>query len=85
MQDEQTTCIPNGIYCYELIEIGKDKNGRSIYKTHVCPYWSIDRSKPNQMNGYCAYLDCGDWEGEGFGLLWDQVKECGINEEWNDE
>ena len=28
----------------------------------------------------------GDWMHNGIGLLWDQVKECGINvDEWRDE
>lgn len=55
--------IPYGYYCY-------DENGR-------CPYWCIDDNRPEQENGYCSYLDIGDWEME-FGLLWDQCKECGI-------
>lgn len=35
---------------------------------------------PEQENGYCSYLQKGDWD-LSLGLLWDQVKECGINEE----
>ena len=57
--------IPKGIYCY-------DKNG-------PCPYWSANPNKPEQECGHCSYLDWGDWEQEGLTLLWDQVKECGIN------
>ena len=57
--------IPMGSYCY-------DENG-------VCPYWSLDHSKPKQLNGYCAFLEVGNWEQpDGWiTLLWDQVKECG--------
>ena len=40
--------IPKGIYCY-------DENGN-------CPYWSIDKSLPEQENGYCAYLKQSDWD-----------------------
>jgi hypothetical protein len=42
----------------------------------VCPYWSR-----RDEGGYCAYLEKGDWQIEG-GLLWDQVKECGIDDEF---
>lgn len=80
MANESTTCIPYGIYCYELISVSKER-----VKTNVCPYWHRDPTKPEQMNGYCSYMDISDWEGDGFGLLWDMVKECGINEEWDDE
>ena len=58
--------IPEGIYCY-------DSNG-------VCPYWSLNKDKPHQENGYCSYLGLGDWD-LGGGLLWDQVKECGEKKE----
>jgi hypothetical protein len=57
--------IPNGPYCY-------DKNG-------LCPYWSKDPNKEEQNNGYCGFMKKGDWEFEFYGLLWDQVKECGVN------
>jgi len=60
--------IPLGPYCY-------DENG-------VCPYWSLNEDHPYQLNGYCSYLESGDWEAEGLSLLWDQCKECGVN---NDE
>jgi hypothetical protein len=63
--------IPEGLYCY----------GHDGSKRVVCPYWSIREDKPNQNNGYCSYLKYGDWESEGLSLLWDQVKECGINRE----
>ncbi len=62
--------IPKGLYCY-------DENG-------TCPYWSFELDKPKQENGYCAYLKIGDWESDGIGLLWDQVKFCEINEDVND-
>jgi hypothetical protein len=58
--------IPEGIYCY-------DKNG-------LCPFWDKDETKPEDESGYCHYLGEGDWECEHISLLWDQVKECGIND-----
>jgi hypothetical protein len=61
--------IPKGLYCY-------DQNGN-------CPYWSADANQPEQEYGHCAYLGWGDWEQEGLTLLWDQVKECGINGDYD--
>lgn len=63
------TVIPTGCYCYSHV------NGKQVN----CPYWSMRPDKPVQDNGYCAFLGRGDWESEHISLLWDQVKECGIN------
>lgn len=57
--------IPKGIYCY-------DQNG-------ICPFWSQRKDVPHQESGYCSFLKIGDWESDHLSLLWDQVKECGIN------
>lgn len=73
--------IPHGYYCYTMES--KDpmadlaKFGR--IKTKVCPYWSRNPDKHLQESGHCKYLGCGDWEAKGPWLLWDQVKECGVN------
>ena len=40
--------IPKGDYCY-------DENGR-------CPYWSKDKTLPEQENGRCAFLGKSDWD-----------------------
>jgi len=78
----------------------------------TCPYWSIRKDKPYQFNGYCSYLEKGDWElhleedykityrggkvehklgkeiiaedNAPLSLLWDQCKECGINDDWDE-
>jgi len=63
--------IPEGVYCYTRISGGKIK---------LCPYWAYIINAPGQMNGYCHYLERGDWENDWLGLLWDQCKECDINE-----
>lgn len=63
--------IPKGLYCY-------DEKG-------VCPAWGRSAYYPPQENGYCTFLMQGDWENEGVSLLWDQVKECGVNCETDDE
>lgn len=63
--------IPPGIYCYS-----RDATGALVN----CPFWGRDKSKPEQESGYCLYLDTRDWdEGVGVPLLWDSIKECGIN------
>jgi len=62
--------IPKGICCY-------DKN--------KCPFWSMDLSRPSQENGYCYLIGRGDWEIGATSLLWDQCKECGINDDLDEE
>jgi len=47
--------IPKGLYCYS-------QNYKEFKDIKVCPYWSIRRGKPKQNNGYCAYLEKGDWD-----------------------
>ena len=61
--------IPSGTYCYS-------EKGR-------CPFWRILKTRPHQENGYCLYLHQGDFS-DGLGLLWDQCKECGVNDDYGD-
>jgi len=68
-----TSVIPKGIYCY------------FFNRNTPCPYWSLCMDKPYQENGFCSYLNQGDWEREFPSLLWDQVKECGINRDIDEE
>lgn len=70
--------IPKGMYCYEGFRF--DPETQKLKVINLCPYWSRREDKPAQMNGYCSFLEAGDWEDEGLSLLWDQCKECGINE-----
>jgi hypothetical protein len=67
--------IPEGIYCYEL------KNEKRV----LCPFWSFKKNKHHQENGFCSYLNKGDWQKNGTFLLWDACKECGINDDWEEE
>ena len=66
--------VPHGYYCY-------DKRG-------TCPFWSrFDDIYPSQSNGYCSLMERGDWmavDSGGTSLLWDQCKECGINDRDDD-
>lgn len=72
--------IPKGLYCYK--ELKYDKGTGKIKVIGLCPYWSFRSDKPSQECGYCSFLEVGDWEVEdGVSLLWDQVKECGVNED----
>lgn len=66
-QEQAKRVIPKGHCCY-------DENG-------VCPFWDSMPSMGDQNHGYCHWLEAGDWESEGTRLLWDQTKECGINNE----
>ena len=64
--------IPKGMYCY-------DDNG-------YCPYWSEDKSLPEQENGYCAYLHKSDHDyfieyGRMCTLIWDMCKACEVNQQ----
>ena len=89
---EGDNLIPRGVYCYD--EVG------------VCPYWDSDKDKPYQYNGYCWFLEKGDWDlnkekkwtntqtgeietGDEIGLpmslLWDQCKECGIDDDIDED
>ena len=77
--EKDESIIPEGLYCYT-------GHGKTFI---CCPYWSKRIDKPEQENGYCSFLEHGDWmygDGSGISLLWDQVKECGVNEgDWEKE
>jgi hypothetical protein len=51
-----------------------------MLRTRRCPYWCWDERYPDDEVGYCKHLKSGDRDEDGVGLLWDQVKECGVNE-----
>ena len=76
--------IPKGCYCYDHLKPIYDKDGKmtgTLKAIGRCPFLDYDSDKPEQENGYCHYLKAGDWEeNSSCSLLWDQVKECGIND-----
>lgn len=74
--------IPKGMYCYSRSSDIDNTGGRNVLP---CPYWGTDPTRRSQENGYCAYLKSGDWSDEGVSLLWDQVKECRVNDDLEDE
>lgn len=76
MENKPIDDIPQGIYCYEIVDIDYSQNP-PIVRIKRCPYLSYRDDHPEQMDGYCEFLERGDWDGGG--MLWDGVKECGVN------
>ena len=70
--------IPHGSYCYEVLSYDNE-TGRLNLKS--CPYWLFRGDKPDMMNGECTAFGIRDWEVDYMSLLWDGVKECGVNNE----
>lgn len=71
LDSKDTECIPNGMYCHSS---KKDDH-------YTCPYWAIAEDMPYQMDGYCKFLERGDWQLGPHSLLWDKCKVCGVNME----
>jgi len=70
-EEQAKKVISKGVYCY-------DENG-------TCPFWEMRTDKREQENGYCHWLQEGDWEEKGSSLLWDQCKKCGINDDLEED
>jgi hypothetical protein len=77
--------IPKGTYCYTSLKVinnPDDPNAKPTYKAEgVCPHW-----KKTENGARCELLNVEHHRKCGFHLVWDQVKECGINKEnrnWN--
>ncbi len=51
--------IPHGEYCYDQYVGEVDDSG--IVHIKLCPYWDWDNELDNQNNGYCWFLENGDW------------------------
>jgi hypothetical protein len=70
--------IPLGPYCYERIK--PIENGISI---KLCPHWSC-REENGLKIAHCSLLNRDSEEGDPFNLIWDQVKECRLNEDFGE-
>lgn len=90
MKRFRTKKIPRGPYCYSHtgrvvisnVYIGWDgerHTGGHYFKPEIapCPFWE----GRDNGNAYCAYLKESSEYGDFGNLLWDQVKECGVNDE----
>lgn len=78
--------VPQGLYCYGQTGPFQEMTRRDgsvimAMPTRRCPHWTINGHKRDQESGYCRLMKKGDWMRDGPSLLWDQVKECGINAE----
>lgn len=74
------TLIPSGMYCYRVVSTDKHTGHLNI---HRCPYWVLRDDKREMECGECTAFGIKDWEDDT--LLWDSVKECGVNEEYMEE
>lgn len=72
--------VPEGAYCYSRTALPPGTGDTPPRPgTRPCPFWARNPAKGHQQDGYCALMGSGDWEEDGLSLLWDQVKECGVN------
>jgi len=51
MKKLSTKIIPKGLYCHDEKDMNK-----------ICPYWRKREGYDEQENGYCNYLNKGDYE-----------------------
>jgi len=72
--------IPHGMYCYKVLEVLKDEDGRPRLKTKVCPHWQA-----TENGARCNLINEEHHEYCPWHLVWDQVKECGINEDRDED
>lgn len=90
--------IPQGPYCYTSLGVETCPTYGWRMKIRCCPFWEHYSEKihgplPEEYaeyqgryaGAYCSYLHTGDWLPDGTMILWDQVKSCGVNDEWDDE
>lgn len=80
MSTKAEDLVPEGLYCYHHLE----PNPFNPMRVHVvgrCPFWVNFPPREEQGCGYCILLQKGDWGENGTMLLWDLVKECGINDD----
>ena len=74
----------NTCYCYipkkALKPCKKYPDGG--YDVKLCPYWKKLKEKDKYGNAiyYCKYLKQKSEEYDPINLIWDMVKECGVND-----
>lgn len=77
--------IPEGPYCYRPLGpmAVPPEGGLPRMPIKLCPYWHSERRADGSIDergAYCQYMDEYDPI-----ILWDQVKICGVNDEWDIE
>lgn len=76
--------IPVGSYCYKITSAlpPEVEGGLPRLLVYRCPYWAAFPvgDGTDAVYGYCALNQAGDWQKEIGGLLFDQVKNCGVKE-----
>jgi len=84
--------IPRGTYyCYRVIDVDFNKEAPPVIHCKVCPYWYYIPIEESELDdhvgvvatgqkgiGGCRYLNLTDDDMQGWGLLWDQCKECDV-------
>jgi hypothetical protein len=51
-----------------------------FFVSYRCPYWDLKGTRLAVGNGYCHFLEKGDFDYDPHMLhLWDELKACGIN------
>ena len=80
MQNEHPE-IPHGCYCYKLLSVDKITGKLKI---EICPHWHA-KAINAQPGAYCSLIKQYSQHEEANNMLWDQVKECGINEDFDGE
>ncbi len=70
--------IPDGLYCYTPKGIEYRDDGMPIFKVEKCPYWQHTNREDGGYDAYCEYLEASDDV-----LLWDQVKICGVRDDFD--
>jgi hypothetical protein len=77
--EKDESLIPAGDYCYKFTG---EKTPDGFLAINVCPYWTWHTDKDYEQNGYCEFLNIGDWMDNGYiTWLFDHQKICGINED----
>jgi hypothetical protein len=86
--------VPHGHYCYSRVpDPEADASRRAAGEPFVpgryvpCPYMKVRADHPEMRNAYCRLLKRGDRTGNRRNtiLLWDGVKECGVNRGFDEE
>lgn len=70
--------IPAGSYCHgPSTQEPQEGTDMPVIRSNTCPFWArVDRGE-GEYSGWCAKIK-GD---DDSSLLWDQCKECGINDD----